>query len=123
MTSGIFLIIIAAYQIIRALTGENIAAGKQVYQQQLNPVSPGQLLPEKRIEYIVNNKSIPCPFERYYYIKLKMPLPIISIEQEAIERHYQDRMQNKEQEASNINDIEAANKFFTDRINYFSHLN
>ncbi len=123
MTSGIFLVILVVYHLFRAFTKDNDTSAEEAYQVQLNPASPAQLNPERKLEYIVNNKQIPCAFERYYYVKLKMPLPIIRIDPEVIERHYQIRLQDKETDANTLNDVEAANRFFIDRMGYLSHLN
>ena len=102
---------------------DNSATSKEVHQSQLTNSSPTKLVSENKVEYIVNYKKIPCAFERYYYVKLKMPLPIIRIDPEVIERHYQIRLQDKETDASTLIDVEAANRFFIDRLAYLSHLN
>ena len=78
---------------------------------------------KKQLEYIVNERKIPCAFERYYYIKLNMPLPVLMIEPETIKRHYQHLIQDDSLDTKNLNDIEAANKFFNDRLAYLSYLN
>lgn len=80
MTSGIFLVILVVYHLFRGFTKDNDTSAEEAYQVQLNPASPAQLNPERKLEYIVNNKQIPCAFELYYYVILKMPLPIIRID-------------------------------------------
>ncbi len=78
---------------------------------------------QKRLEYIVNNNKIPCTFERYYYIKLGLPLPILKIDLDVVERQYERKVQDAEIGTVQYQEVEAANKYFIDRLNYLSHLN
>ena len=79
--------------------------------------------PEKKLQYIVNGETIPCPFERYYYLKLGMALPILRIDRDVVERHYQRKVADKTIDPRNRNRIEAANLFLNDRLNYLEYLN
>ena len=90
---------------------------------QLNPTPFTPLVREKRVEYIVNNRKIPCAFERYYYIKLNMPLPVMTIEPSTIERHYHQILLDNKLDVKALNDVEAAKNFFNDRMYYLSQLN
>lgn len=78
---------------------------------------------KKRLEYIVNNNKIPCTFDRYYYVKLGLPLPIIKIDRDVVERQYERKVQEAEVGTVQHKEVEAANGFFSDRLNYLSHLN
>ena len=123
------LVFIILYWVVKIVYNDNNnvqvkrATVDIVYREQLNPAVPFPLVPEKRLEYIVNSKKIPCAFERYYYIKLNMPLPIIKLEPDIIERHYQKRLKEDTIDIGTLNDVEAAQKFFNDRIGYLSHQN
>ena len=124
MYSGLLIVIVATYYLVQiAKRDHKLAFAERAYRKQLNSAPTIPIEPEKRLEYIVNSKKIPCAFERYYYVKLKMPLPVMKIEPDIIERHYQQRLQDNELDINILNDVEAANRFFIDRIEYLSYLN
>ena len=131
MYSGVFVVIAVIYFVVKLANKYDKLANRNgklvltegVYRKQVNPEPPIPLVPEKSIEYVVNSKKIPCTFERYYYIKLNMALPVINIDPASIERHYQRKLQDNTLDISTINDVEAANRFFIDRLNYLSNLN
>ena len=96
---------------------------KSEYDKLAIPTIPISLEQERRLEYIVNGRKIPCTFERYYYIKLGMALPIMRIDRDVIERQYQRKVSDTSNDVAQSPDIEAANQYFTDRLNYLEHLN
>lgn len=81
------------------------------------------VVPKKKINYYVNNRLIPCHFERYYYLKLGMALPIMRVDEDVLERHYHRKMFEKIEDIDAVKDLEAAQAFFNDLIQYTSYLN
>ena len=77
----------------------------------------------KQLEYIVNDRKIPCTFERYYFDRLHMPTPAPQIDMAVINRYYSLRLIGDKLDRQALNDVEAAQKFFNDRIGYLSCLN
>lgn len=122
MSSGVPFIVLAVYVLARLIQTLLLTKDKEAYQNNLTS-APIPLPEEKRLEYLVNNKKIPCAFERYYYVILGMPLPVIRIDRDVVERHYEYKANDTGISTATRQDIEAANIFFNDRINYVSHLN
>ena len=136
MYFGGFLIIVAVYFVAKlvnryeklilpegAYRTESTYRTEGAYRNQVNPKPPILLVPEKSIEFVVNSKKIPCAFERYYYVKLNIALPVTYIDPASIERHYQRKLQDNKLDISTLNDVEAANRYFIDRLKYLSSLN
>lgn len=72
-----------------------------------------------RIKYIANGKEIPCDLQRYYYVKLGLPLPIMRIDRDVISRAYEIKLASELEGNSDL-DIVAAGNFFEDRITYLN---
>ena len=72
-----------------------------------------------KIKYIANGKDLLCDLNRYYYLKLGLPLPIIRIDRDVIVRAYETKLATELEGNSDL-DIVAAGNFFEDRIMYLS---
>ncbi|MEI8279710.1 MAG: hypothetical protein WCG87_08085 [Bacteroidota bacterium] len=72
-----------------------------------------------RIKYIVNGKEILCDLQRYYYVKLGLPLPIMRIDRDVISRAYEIKLASELEGNSDL-DIVAAGYFFEHRIAYLN---
>lgn len=77
----------------------------------------------RKLRYIVNGSTIPCTFQRYYYIKLGWPLPEMKLDREMLERQYLKKKNDLTVDLKTGLVVEGANQYFTDRLNYFSQLN
>lgn len=72
-----------------------------------------------KIKYIANGKELLCDLNRYYYLKLGLPLPIMRIDRDVITRAYEIKLAAEVEDNSDL-DIVAAGNFFEDRIMYLS---
>lgn len=72
-----------------------------------------------KIKYIANGKEILCDLQRYYYLKLGLPLPIMRIDRDVITRAYETKLATELEDKSH-GDMVAAAHFFDDRIMYLS---
>ena len=72
-----------------------------------------------KIKYIANGKEILCDLQRYYYLKLGLPLPIIRIDRDVIVRAYETKLASEIEDKSD-EDIVAAGYFLDDRIMYMT---
>ena len=77
----------------------------------------------KTLQYIVNGKTIPCTFDQYYYVVLGMHLLNADIRRESVQLYYKCSISDATMNTGDIQDIEAANLFFSDRLDYLNHIN
>ena len=78
---------------------------------------------QRPIEYMVNDKKIPCAFDRFYFERLHIPYPDKPIEFTTIARHHAMRVAGDKLDADILCEVDAAALFFRDRFNYMSYLN
>jgi hypothetical protein len=72
-----------------------------------------------KIKYISNGRQLLCDLQRYYYLKLGLPLPIMRIDRDVIVRAYETKLATELEDNSDV-DIVAAGHFFEDRIAYLN---
>jgi hypothetical protein len=104
----------------------NIENSSAAYDQEFEPsfgIDENKDLAVKNIrpklKYIANGKKLLCDLNRYYYLKLGLPLPIIRMDRDVIVRAYEKKMATDVDDNSDL-DIVAAGNFFADRIAYLS---
>ena len=86
-------------------------------------IVPPYVLPKHKLIYIVNDKPLLCSHSRYYYLLLKMPLPILRIDYDVVKRQYQRLINDGDMQPKKFQDIEAAKSYLTDRMDYLNFLN
>ncbi len=137
MPNGIFLLCYVLYLFIKFARNDYKSVKAKAEQKKIVPYFLTDLQGEqkdrdtliaskargKQVQYIVNDIKIPCSFERYYFDRLHMPFPIISIDATVINRYYEFRLYGDKLDTQTKIDVEAAKIFFFDRIHYMHSLN